>query len=57
MQNVEERICFAQIFSNTTGEEEEIYPVTVQEIAAEQRKDETLKSIFKERQKDRQTYL
>ena len=32
IQNVEERICFAQIFSNTTGEEEEIYPVTVQEI-------------------------
>jgi hypothetical protein len=51
IQNVEERICFAQIFSNTTGEEEEIYPVTVQEIATAQRKDETLKSIFKRKAK------
>jgi len=51
MQNIEERICFAQIFTNTTGEEEEIYPVTVQEIAAEQQKDETLKSIFRKKAK------
>ena len=51
MQNVGERICFAEIFSNITGEEEEIYPVTVQEIAAAQRKDETLKSIFKRKAK------
>ena len=51
MQNIGARICFAQIFSNATGEEEEIYPVTVQEITAEQRKDETLKSIFKRKAK------
>ena len=41
------RTCFANVFANVEGSEEEIYPPTINEIVREQRRDRGLKKFFK----------
>ena len=44
--------CMSHIFANSAADDEEIYPVTIKEIAAEQRKDPKMKHIFERPGKD-----
>ena len=46
------KMCMSHVFANSTTEEEEIYPVTVKEIADEQRKDPKMKHLFERPGKD-----
>lgn len=44
---------FAHVFAQSAAEDDEIYPVTIREIADEQRKDPKLKDYFKGKGKDK----
>ena len=47
------KACMSHVFTNSTADDEEIYPVTVKEIADAQREDSKMKHLFERPGKDR----